>query len=199
MLNTAQIEAFQASHFDWEWKPLTVDGNVGPRTQWALALQRIEPARQEIVQRACSSVGRVSEQDGTNRSPQIDFWNQRCGAPLGSPWCASFASWCFSVDAVGEVRESSAQELGRSLRSVTLILPGDLMWFETGRSTGHCGIVIGLGSGEVACVEGNHFDGVHITRRLTSEVHIATPFPVQSMPQCPLGVPLVRTAILGTR
>jgi len=193
-----EIQDFQANHRDWEGKGLVVDGDLGPRTEWALAMSCLDPRRQAIVERACSMVGTL-ESGGPNRGIRIDGWNTRAGQAEGSPWCAAFASWCISVEGAPEVREGSAQQLGRMLRNVTLILPGDVMWFPTGSTTGHCGIVIGLGAGEVACVEGNHGDGVRLTRRLTSQVRIATPLPVQIYPGIPLGLPLVQATIQGTR
>ncbi len=46
---------------------------------------------------------RVREDKGKNRSTYIDLFNRHVGAPLGSPWCASFISYCFreSIDAQG--------------------------------------------------------------------------------------------------
>lgn len=197
-MNTEEIKDFQAAHTDWEGHNLDIDGDRGPRTEWALAVSCLDPRRQAIVARACSKVGLV-EQGGPNRGTEIDAWNRRAGQADGSPWCAAFASWCISVEGTPEVREGSAQQLGRMLRNTTLILPGDVMWFSTGSATGHCGIVIGLGPGEVACVEGNHGDGVRLTRRSTSQVRIATPLPVQTYPGIPLGLTLVPASIVGTR
>lgn len=182
---------------DWEGKPLVADGDMGPRTRWALSMSELDPRRQAIVARACSAVGELEQ--APNRSEFIDRLLRRCGAPLGSPWCAAFASWCISVDGLPEVALVSAQELGRSLRSSTLVTPGDVMWFPTGPHTGHCGIVIGLGPGEVACVEGNSDDRVRLTRRLTNGVRIGSPLPVQQLPGVPPGLPLVPVAYLGTR
>jgi hypothetical protein len=192
-----EIEDFQANHRDWEGKALVVDGDLGPRTEWALAMSYLDPRRQAIVERACRYVGYT--ESSPNRAPLIDDWNKRAGQALGSPWCAAFASWCISVEGAPEVREGSAQHLGRSLRNTTLILPGDLMWFPTGSATGHCGIVIGLGPGEVACVEGNHGDGVRLARRSTAQVRLATPLPVQVYPAMPPGLPFVPVSIEGTR
>lgn len=193
-----ELRAFQSSHTDWEGRRLLVDGVLGQKTQWALDLARLEPWRQAIVARACSMVGE-HESGGDNRGITIDTWNRRAGAPLGSPWCAAFASWCISVEGLPEVCEASALALGRRLRETTLILPGDVMWFATGASTGHCGIVIGLGVGEVACVEGNHGNRVALCRRSTTQVRIAPPLPVQSLPGIPPGLALAAVSIEGTR
>lgn len=192
-----EIREFQSTHFDWEGKRLELTG-PGPRTQWALDVSYLDRRRQAIIERACGQVG-LSESEGDNRAFRIDAWNRRAGAPLGSPWCASFASWCISVDGLPDVCEASALALGRRLRETTLILPGDVMWFATGASAGHCGIVIGIGPGEVACVEGNHGNRVALCRRSLSQVKIATPLPVQTFPAIPPGLPLAAAAYEGTR
>lgn len=197
-MTSDEISDFQAAHTDWEGRNLVIDGDLGPRTEWAMAMSYLDPRRQAIVARACSKVGMV--ESPPNRGPEIDLWNTRAGNALGSAWCAAFASWCISVDGAPEVREGSAQALGRMLRNTTLILPGDVFWFPTGSATGHCGIVIGLGPGEVACVEGNHDDAVRLTRRATgAPVRIVTPLPVQVYPAVPIGLTLVPVGIVGTR
>lgn len=194
----AEIEDFQAAHADWEGKALVVDGDLGPRTEWALAMSCLDPRRQAIVQKACSCVGLI-ETESPNRGGRIDAWNVRSGIAKGSPWCASFASWCLSVEGAPEIREGSALALGRLLRSVSLIQPADTMWFPTGTSTGHCGIVIGLGPGEVACVEGNHQNGVRLTRRATGGVRFGTSLHVQVWPGIPSGLELAAVTFDGTR
>lgn len=192
-----EIRDFQVAHTDWEGKALVVDGDMGPRTEWALAMSCLDPRRQAIVEKACRHVGAFEA--GTNRSSLIDGLNTRSGLPLGSPWCASFASWCLSVEGAPEIREGSALALGRLLRSVSLIQPADVMWFPTGTSTGHCGIVIGLGPGEVACVEGNHQNGVRLTRRATGGVRFGTSLPVQVWPGIPPRLELAPVTFEGTR
>lgn len=46
--------------------------------------------REQIVSESFRYVG-IRERP-VNRGPEIDSWNQAVGAPLGSPYCASFAS-----------------------------------------------------------------------------------------------------------
>jgi hypothetical protein len=203
-MSPEQVRLFQAGQLtpeppcDWNGKRLLVDGDPGAKTSWALSIAELDPRRQRIVRRACSKVGEF-EEDGPNLSEFITYLLKRCGAAPGAAWCAAFASWCISVDGLPETALASAQALGRTLRSTTLVLPGDVMWFPTGQHTGHCGIVIGLGPGEVACVEGNSDDRVRLTRRLTSGVRIAAPLPIQQLPRVPPGLPLVPVAYLGTR
>ena len=116
-----------------------------------------------------------------------------------SRWCAAFASWCLSVEGLAPRKEARAQALGLSMRPVTVVLPGDLSWFATGKHSGHCGIVVGLGPGEVAVVEANHYDRCALVRRRTTEVTIVTPFPVEELPAIPPGLTLVPVQAAGTR
>lgn len=192
-----EVRAFQRGRHDWEGKRLVVDGDLGPRTRWAFAISCLDPRRQAIVANACGFVGLVER--ATNRGPEIDSWNERCGAPLGSPWCASFTSWCISVPGLPSVREASAQALGRALRPSQLILPGDVMWFATGSWQGHCGIIIGTGPGELAVVEGNHQNRVALVRRRMADVRCMTPLPVADLADIPPGLPLVPVQREDTR
>lgn len=193
------IREFQASgeNHDWLGRALVADGVLGPKTEWSLAISRLDPRRQEIVWRACTSVG-IAETT-PNSGEQIDRWLRRCGAAPGQPWCAAFASWCVSVPGLPERKLAGAQALGKSLRASTLILPGDVMWFPTGDWEGHCGIIIGTGPGELATVEGNQRNAVRLVKRLSKDVRVATPFPVEELPGIPPGLELVPVTGAGTR
>lgn len=164
---------------------------------WFKPVSHLDPRRQAIIHAACNHLG-VKEVDGANRGPEIDEWNRRCGVPLGSPWCASFASWCISTAGEPEVKIASALALGARLRNPTFITPGDVMYFQTGPETGHCGIVVAVGPGEVACIEGNHGDQVALVRRSTNEVHFCTNLD-DARPAIPDGLPMVPARYAGTR
>lgn len=192
-----ELREFQAKHTDWHGRSLGVDGVLSAETRWSLAISRLDPRRQEIVRRACASVG--VQEDGPNRAIAIDAWVRRCGAPLGSAWCAAFASWCISVPGLPEIRQAGAQALGRMLRSSVLVTPGDVMWFPTGEWQGHCGIVVGIAPGEVATVEGNQRNAVRLVRRHMSEVRFATPLPPEEQAGVPPGLDLIRVQLEGTR
>lgn len=192
-----EVREFQASHTDWLNRPLTVDGALGPKTEWALAISRLDPRRQEIVKRATSGIG-VTEKT-PNSSPQIDMWLRRCGQPPGKAYCAAFASWCLSVPGLPERTQAGAQALGKSLRGTTLVLPGDVMWFPTGDWEGHCGIIIGTAPGELAVVEGNQDNAVRLVRRLSKDVNVSTPFPIEALPGMPPDLRLVPVQREGTR
>lgn len=167
-MTTDEVREFQRAHRDWLGMVLRVDGDVGPRTRWALAISRLDPRRQAIVANACGYVG--MHERSPNRGPDIDGWLGRCGVPLGQPWCAAFASWCISVPGLPTVREASAQRLGKGLWKTTRPVPGDVMWFPTGSWQGHCGIVIGTNADFVATVEGNRDNAVRLQCRARTEV-----------------------------
>lgn len=198
-MTPAEVETFQAAHHDWFGKSLDVDGVLGPKTEWALAISRLDPRRQKIVTRACGAIGVTEDAGRPNRGVRIDGWLRLCAAPEGSPWCAAFASWCLSVPGLPERKHAGAQALGKSLRGTTLVLPGDLMWFPTGDWEGHCGIIIGTGPGELAVVEGNQQNAVRLVRRLSKDVNVATPFPIEALPGMPPDLPLVPVQREGTR
>ena len=194
-----QMTAFQKGRHDWEGKPLRPDGDLGPRTRWALAMSALDPRRQAIVANACGFVGLVER--GTNRGPEIDTWLTRCGAPLGSAWCAAFASWCISVTGRTGVKLAGAQALGRFLRATTRPVPGDVMWFPTGDWTGHCGIVIGTGLEVVATVEGNQNNAVRLVMRERRQVRFGVTVDAEALDEVsvPPGLTLIPVQHEGTR
>src|SRR5690606_26408283 len=97
-----------------------------------MAIAHLPLVRQDIVSRACAYVGMREVPPSGNRGLEIDAWLERCGAPIGSPWCAAFASWCLSVPGQRKWTQAGAQALGKSMRATDRPLPGDVMWFPTG-------------------------------------------------------------------
>lgn len=194
---------------DWRGQPLVVDGDLGQRTRWALAISRLDPRRQAIVQRACSKVGQKETIE--NRGPWPDFVLRRCDVNVpedesvptpDNAWCAAHASWCMSVDGLPERKEAGARDLAGSMRPTTLVLPGDFGWYPTGAPgswTAHIFPIIGTGPSLVACADGNFRNCCGLWLRRTHEVRIVTPFPVEELPECPPGLPLVPVRAEGTR
>jgi hypothetical protein len=193
------VRAFQARpSYDWEGKRLVADGIPGPKTRWALAISELDERRRGIVANACHFVGLV--ETGTNRGREIDTWLDRCDAPLGSAWCAAFASWCVSVPGMKPVKLAGAQALGNWFLPTRDPVPGDVMWFRTGSWTGHCGIVVGADLEHVATVEGNQNNGVRLVRRLKSQVFFGRTLPEYSASApMPPGLPLIQVSLEGTR
>jgi hypothetical protein len=96
---------FQSEHTDHEGKPLAVDGDLGPITLWAMAVDNLSAERRKTVLTACEHVGVKEEPMGSNRGPDIDFWLKRCGVPVPkdpkepapkNAWCAAFVSYVLS-------------------------------------------------------------------------------------------------------
>lgn len=52
-----------------------------------------KPVRDLIVESARQKIGEREQPPGSNRGPFVDEVNRSAGAPLGSPWCASFQHW----------------------------------------------------------------------------------------------------------
>lgn len=166
-----ELIAFQVAHHDWTGARLIGDGDLGPKTRWALAIAAQDPRRQAIVARASACVGIVEV--GVNRGREPDEWNERAGAELGSPYCASFASWCISVAGLREVKEAGAVALGRMFPPTDAPRPGDLGWFRTGPWQGHIGPYIGGNAKFAALIEGNHRNGVRVVRRRRDQLSFA--------------------------
>lgn len=49
----------------------------------------------DIVRRALQDVGVCEDPVGSNRSPEIDYYNTATGSPLGSSWCANIVTAWF--------------------------------------------------------------------------------------------------------
>lgn len=209
--NTEQIvDGVLGPPRDWYGKPLLIDGDLGPKTRWAMAMAAQDPRRQAIVRRACSGVGVIRETIA-NRGPGVpgvDWLLRRCGVHVpedltipmpDNAWCAAFASWCMSVAGLPVRAEAGARALAESLRTPTFVLPGDFAWFPTGKWQAHIAPIIGVGPGEVATAEGNHGNAVELVRRATTEVLIVTPFPIEDLPGVPPRLRLVPVRREGTR
>lgn len=190
------LREFQRAHVDPLGQPLSVDGELGPKTQWALDLWSCSPRRRAIVARAQSALGVTEDPPGSNRGHRIDEWLQRAHASSGLPWCAAFASWCLDTVAI-----AGALALGSHFPPAAEPWPGDVMFFATGGGKGHCGIVLGVSDHEVMTVEGNCQDAVRCVRRARDLVRFASTGPdIGSVrPRSVVSVPFLATALEGTR
>lgn len=87
---------------------------------------------------------------GSNRSALIDAWNTAAAAPLGSPWCASFARAAWLVGGITPLGNAACedwhQNAVRAGRFTTTAQPGDVALFDLtgGGIADHCGIVTRL-------------------------------------------------------
>lgn len=160
-----EVCAFQRTHRNHLGKPLKVDGDIGPQTQWALDLEALG-ARGRIVNAALEHVG-LAEQ-GTNRGPEIDLWLRRCGAPVGLPWCAAFASACVSAGG-RNLHEASVARLAALLPHTDRPLPGDIGYYLHADGTGHAWIWSCTSATRGYTVEGNSDNAVRVWLRRLAE------------------------------
>jgi len=191
-----EVREFQSSHVDPLGAALKQDGDLGPKTRWALDLFSCSPRRRLIVHRAQGKLGITEDPPGSNRGPQIDQWLGRCGVSTGLPWCAAFASWCLDF-----VSTAGALALGQHFPATLDPYPGDVMYFPTGGGKGHCGLVLGVSPHEVMTIEGNCQDAVRVVRRARDLVRFGS-IGNDLQGKCPEAVaslPFLATRIEGTR
>lgn len=99
-----------------------------------------------------------------NRSPWVDYWNRRVGAPLGSPWCAAFVAFVLDSARVAypTVRSAAARAYitARSVpasMAISAARRGWLVIWRRGSSgwQGHIGILVRSTAERFATIEGN--------------------------------------------
>jgi uncharacterized protein (TIGR02594 family) len=184
-----------------------VDGQLGPKTRWALAIADLPRHRRDIVQVACSQVGVEETPPGSNRGVAIDGYLRSTGLSA-VPWCAAFVSWVLrEAGCEGKYTASAAQCLRQLRPAVSGPLPGDVFGWVNPDGTGHVGFVIGddapvSTSGAVITCEGNSRHGVRVNCRPRDGLS----FGVVPQPLVLVGaivddpkVPLVARSFEGTR
>jgi len=113
----------------------------------------------------------VREEGGANRGTMIDIWNREAGAPVGSPWCASFvhAMHKAASDYLGIFNPCPRTASTHALWTMadpasksSLPAPGDVFVVDhgldaEGNRIGHCGIVIAVtpDGQTIVSIEGN--------------------------------------------
>ena len=186
-MNTDEIRKFQATHRTHLGQPLKQDGDIGPQTQWALDVDAFGK-RGLIIQAALDHVGLIEQ--GTNRGPEIDAWLLRCGAPLGSAWCAAFASAMASFGGIN-LHEASVARLSTLLGdSYPDPIPGDIFYWLNGDGTGHCGIVTGVAGYNILTCEGTSANGVRVWQRSQVGLKFLRTIPERKAPGIPPGATL---------
>lgn len=162
-MTPVDIAGFQRLNLGPDGKKLLPDGILGPKTQWALALDGFPGWRKAIVVGALQFVG-IQETGGENRGPEIDVWLGACGVQQGNPWCAAFVSAMLRLAGIS-MSCALVRDLPRHLERTETPLPGDVSYWVRPDGTGHCGIVTGISRFDVSVVEGNSGDGVRAGRR----------------------------------
>jgi hypothetical protein len=149
------------------------------------------PTTRERVRTEASSLVGLRETHGRNRSPLIDSMNRLTGAPMGSPWCASFNAYIYNRAEVPPPWPRSAWSPDW-VQSPTWTrgkggqtpLPGDAfgIWFSNKGRVAHTGLIEKWGEA-VVTIEGNtgptgsvgeadrNGDGSYRKRRLPRQIH----------------------------
>ena len=171
---TEAVRQYQSDH------GLDADGLAGTKTLralsgtggsftaagWRFDASTIPPQAIAVLKQAFTKVGTVEEPPGSNRGPEIDEWNEAAGIPLGSPWCAAFASAMYDHAEGGSPfgRLGSAYKIlawgrqhGRILPPSRDLLAGDIGIIMRDASHGHVVLVSNIKDtvGTFCTIEGN--------------------------------------------
>lgn len=167
----AAVSSFQLAN------GLTPDGIVGPRT-WSVLMRgdtsqsgppgwQMGPLAADVkpvMEKAMSFVGMIETPPGSNRGPIIDELNLQASIPLGSPWCAAFATGLYRQSpknpfktGIGSAYKIS--EWGKKQKCVVeskgASMGGDIFVILKGDGHGHVGLVACDLGDKVATIEGN--------------------------------------------
>lgn len=196
------------------------DGDLGPATRWALAVEDLPRRRRRVVQVATSYNGAKEIAGQPNRGTLPDMVLAPLGL-VGVPWCAAFVSYVLRSVGFGAADgfkyTASAREcLAMFPERLGLPVLGDLAGWVNPDGTGHVGIVIGLrwapipadqrniGGAQgwlthVILIEGNSADRVRNTARPIGDLKVrALPDEPQWASDVP-SAPAVTRQIAGTR
>ncbi|MDO5157100.1 MAG: RICIN domain-containing protein [Eubacteriales bacterium] len=132
--------------------------------------------REDIVKVAETQIG---YHEGANNDTKYNRWNGTIsGYPVdgyGYPWCQCFVSWCanqagIATDIIPRTAgtyvgrdffvKQGTFEKGRAYGGNYTPRRGDIIYFGSGSSPSHVGIVSGCDGGTVYTIEGNYSDSV---------------------------------------
>lgn len=154
---------------DYLGVPLRADGDLGPKTRWAMYLDTLSPWRQSAV-RAFLTLRGLREQ-GDNRGTLPDFVLRLAGTAPGQSWCAATYSWALWVAGLcqrtGFHPNASVLALRGALRPVPFeqVQPGDFASLVHPDGVhGHGGMVLWPGVDWVASIDANISDQVDVIR-----------------------------------
>ena len=127
----------------------------------------------------------VRENGNSNNSAEVNKY--RFGRADGTPWCASFVSWCYGAGQNGNNKktfgyDASSQNIRRkaekagyyaTTRSGYVPKPGDLAIWKYNEASGHVGIVSKVNSdGTFEVIEGNSSNKVQKTTRTMASANL---------------------------
>lgn len=100
----------------------------------------------------------VRESKGPNRSKEIDAWNKLTGAPMGSPYCASFISFVHKeVEVKAPISAWSPDLVSKNRVSFDKVTTGDVggLYFPSKGRVAHVFLVEKISGNNVYTVEAN--------------------------------------------
>jgi len=202
-----EVRAFQdgrnggAKPIDYYGKPLRVDGQLGPKTQWAIDIAKLPVWRQEVVRFLVKLHG--WQEQGVNQGELIERAMAVCNldndadgsgpSDDGRAWCAALqclALWQHSPFTFKP--DASVKRLVESLHPVEpdRVLPGDLAYAIHPSGLGHVGGVIAIGGGWTASLDGNLNNRVQAVRYPTSNRLYVSVEPQLVCPPVPMELPI---------
>jgi hypothetical protein len=177
-MSPAYLTAFQGGDGhafppqDWNGALLSADGNLGPRTEWALAMADLPRLRRDVARVA---TGELGEKEVTeNDSPRIRVYKAPIGGKPGEAWCAYGASYVLRTARVpGAIYTGSARTALHQFPATLNPQPWDLAGWVNPDGTGHVFFVAGFAPNpeggllplDVVGLEFNSGNSVRLTRR----------------------------------
>lgn len=201
-MTPAQVLEFQQTKpRDWNGALLGLDGDLGNRTKWALAIEDLPRYRRRIVRAAVLWRGVVEEPLGSNRNPLIDEWVLDAGGKLGDSYCAAYVRAVLKAAGVPCIRTVSAKRCLEQFEQIDVseAQPGDLAGWVEPDDHGHVYPLIGFTKEGVAGMEGNHGNRVALTSRVAQGLQFRRVPPPDIFAATVFDAPLVTRSIVDTR
>lgn len=165
----AEIEAFQADplHRDPLGKRLAVDGVLGPRTRWAIAVDTLASQRVAFLDAFNEWHGLVETAPNEDPRGIIRGLLARCpGAKPGDPWCAALQSAALSRALPRPVAIAGALRLLDAFPPVEEPMAGDIGGYPTNDAgAGHVFAVAGRSGNLLMTFEGNCANAFRVALR----------------------------------
>jgi hypothetical protein len=143
------------------------DASQGGPPGWKMG--PLHPDVRPTMEQALSLVGTVEQPPGSNRGPIIDALNKNAGIPVGSPWCAAFATGMYRQSPKNPFKKGIGSAYGIAdwgkkqkctVETKDTAMGGDILVILRGDGHGHVGLVACDLGDRVATIEGNSGNAV---------------------------------------